>query len=127
MEVDTLNDLVRPLRVSRRRKKAIVRELRGHLEETRLELMGAGWSIEDAERESLARLGDPAEVIDGFRDVYQPGRTRLALGLGLAGALLLGVYGGGSLASATAAHKSTPQPHAVVQSTAHHCQHRAGG
>jgi hypothetical protein len=119
MERDVVTDLVDRLPVSRRRRKSIARELRSHLEETRMELIAAGWSPDDAERESEARLGDTDAVLQGFRDVYRPGRARAALGLGLAGALLLGVYGGGSLASATAAHKTTAHTHPAL-TTAHH-------
>jgi hypothetical protein len=77
-------------------------ELRSHLQEAQQELEQAGWRPDDAARESLLRLGDPSEIVDGFEQVYRPSRRKqLGLAFALATGMLLGVYGiGGSLASA---------------------------
>jgi hypothetical protein len=117
MSRDVIDQWSRSLRVSRRRKRAITLELRSHLQEAQQELEGAGWSPEDAARECLRRLGDPADIIEGFDRVYRPSRRKqLGLAFALATGMLLGVYGiGGSLASAkpTSAHP-TPE-HTQVQ------------
>jgi len=110
--------LGKALPTTRRRRSAIERELRTHLEETREELLAAGWKNEDAERESFARFGSPEEVAAGFVHVYRPGhRRRLGLALGLSGALLIGAYGAsGTLASArTATHHAPSHAHVVVK------------
>ena len=124
MERDVVDDLARSLPVSRRRRRAIQRELRSHLEEACLELERAGWSPDDARQESLARLGNREEIAEAFGQVYRPRRRKqFGLAVGLAGALLLGVYGGGTLASATSAHKATVHTqHAKVTKTVHHCR-----
>jgi hypothetical protein len=116
---ETLESLIATLPVSRRRRKAIARELQGHLDDATLELTGAGWSRPDAELESLRRLGQPTEIVGAFADVYRPSRRRRRVGLavGLAGVLLLGAYGGGNFASATSAHTTVTHVHA---STSHH-------
>jgi hypothetical protein len=103
----------RSLRVSRRRKRAIVAELHSHLQESQRELELAGWHPEDAARESLRRLGDPSEFIGEFEQVYRPSRRKqLGLAFALATGMLLGLWGiGGSLASATSTsphHKALP-------------------
>src|SRR5579859_5272563 len=102
MSRDIVDQWGRSLRVSRRRRRAITLELRSHLEEAEDELVQAGWKREDAARESLLRLGDPVEIVQGFERVYRPSRRKqLGLAFALATGMLLGVYGlGGSLASA---------------------------
>lgn len=119
MERDTLDNLGRLMRVPRRRKAAIRRELQSHLEDARRELISAGWTPEEAGREAAWRLGDPRELAEAFSHVYRPTRrTQLGLALALATGMLVGAYGiGGSLASATAAHThrahATPHTHVI--------------
>jgi hypothetical protein len=107
MHQDILSDLTRSLRVTRRRKTAITRELQSHLQDVREDLIRSGWSPGDAAREAAARLGDPTDLAREFSGVYRPSRRgRLGMALVLASGMLLGAYGiGGSLASATAVHK----------------------
>jgi hypothetical protein len=103
--------------VSRRRRKGIERELRSHLEESRAELERAGRSPEEAVSESIARLGNPEEIGQAFNEAYSAGRRpRVGLAVGLASALLLGVYGGGALA----AHQPQPAHAKVAKSTQSH-------
>lgn len=113
MERETIDTLTRRLPVSRRRRDAISRELQSHLEDARRDLELAGWHPEDAHREVVARMGDPAEVFEEFSAVYRPRRRlRLGIAFALAGSMLLGAYGiGGTLASARAAQH--PAHHAV--------------
>ncbi len=113
MSRDIIDQWGRSLRVSRRRRRAITLELRSHLQEAEDELVQAGWQREDAARESLLRLGDPVEIVEGFEQVYRPSRRKqLGLAFALATGMLLGVYGiGGSLASA----KPTTNHHALQQ------------
>jgi hypothetical protein len=117
---DTLEDLSRSLRVSPRRRRAIERELKTHLEEAQLDLETAGWSREEAAVESVRRLGDPNELAIEFSRVYRPSRRRrIGLAVCLSSVLCLGAYGAsGTLASATATHR-TP----TVTAT-HHQHHR---
>ncbi len=114
MSRDALEQWGRTLRVSKRRRRAITLELRSHLHEAQLELEQAGWRPEDAVRESLVRLGDPAELVDDFEHVYRPARHKqFGLAFALSTGMVLGLYGiGGSLASAkpsTVHHRSTHQ------------------
>ncbi|HEX6508537.1 MAG TPA: permease prefix domain 1-containing protein [Chloroflexota bacterium] len=128
MARDTIEQWGQSLRVSRRRRRTIVMELRSHLQESQQELELAGWKPDDAARESLRRLGDPLEIVESFEEVYRPSRRKqLGLAFALATGMLLGVYGiGGSLASATstpAHHKApTTQLHAKVPAPLHHSQ-----
>src|SRR5437660_713849 len=94
------------IRLPRRHRAKIARELASHMEEARRDLQLAGWTPEEAARESVARLGDPKEIIQEFERVYRPSaRRRVGLAFGLAGMLLVGVYGAsGPLASARSAH-----------------------
>lgn len=119
MERTTLDDIIQHLRIPHRRRQSIERELRSHLEETRRELELSGWRPEEAERESLNRLGDPREIADGFARVYRPSRrTQVGLAMALATGMLLGMWGiGGSLASATSAHSRV---HAHPAHVTHH-------
>ena len=113
MSRDFIDQWSRSLRVPKRRRRAIALELRSHLLEAQEELILAGWAPEDAARESMLRLGDPGEMIEGFEQVYRPSRRKqLGLAFALATGMLLGVYGiGGSLASA----KPTTSQHALKQ------------
>ncbi|HEY8684938.1 MAG TPA: permease prefix domain 1-containing protein [Chloroflexota bacterium] len=110
MSRDVIDQWSRSLRVPRRRRRAITLELRSHLQEAQEELVRVGWNPEDAARESLHRLGDPAEIVEAFEQVYRPSRRKqLGLAFALATGMLLGVYGiGGSLASAkpTTTHRA---------------------
>lgn len=130
MEQDIIEQLVRNLRMPRRRKAAIERELRSHLLDARHDLELAGWPSEQARQEAGRRLGDPSEIAAAFTRSYRPSRsTRLLLAAGLASGMLLGLYGwGGNFASATAAHRAAhPSYHLVTpaktQSTTRHCDH----
>lgn len=125
MSRDTLEQWSRSLRVSRRRQRAIILELRSHLQEAQRELEEAGWGPQDAARESLQRLGDPAEMVEAFEQVYRPSRRKQAgLAIALATGMLLGVYGiGGSLASAkptTAHHVQLQRPTLDKSRTSRH-------
>lgn len=125
-ERDVIDEIV--TRLPRRRRTGVALELQAHLEETRQELLASGWQDDEARRESVARLGDPQDIATAFGQVYRPKRrARLGLAFGLAGALLLGVYGTGALASATSAHKVTPRiKHAhVVRAHSSSCDHHA--
>ncbi len=115
LERDVLNDLLSALRLSRRRRRAIERELQCHLEDSRRDLMFAGWKPEDARREAANRIGNPVEIAEAFSAVYRPRRhTQIGAAIALATGMLLGAYGvGGSLASATAAHHHAPAQHAA--------------
>lgn len=117
MSRDVIDQWGRSLRLSRRRRHAITLELRSHLQEAQQDLEQAGWQPEDAARESLHRLGDPSEIVDGFEQVYRPSRRKqLGLAFALATGMLLGVYGiGGSLASAKPTTGHHAAKHAHVQ------------
>ena len=95
--------------------------LRSHLQEAQEELILAGWTPEDAARESMVRLGDPGEMIEGFEQVYRPSRRKqLGLAFALATGMLLGVYGiGGSLASAKPSVSHHAAKHTAIL-RAHH-------
>lgn len=112
MEQSHLEEFTRRLRLPRRRKHAIARELASHLAEARHDLVLSGWKPEDAGREALARLGEPAALVDAFESVHRPSRrARTGLVLALAVGTLFGVYGiGGSFASATVVRPKQP-PH----------------
>lgn len=117
MERTVLDDIAHSLRVPRRRRTVIARELSAHLEDSRRDLELAGWQPAEAAQESVQRLGDPQEIAEGFVQVYRPSRrTQLGLSMALATAMLLGVWGiGGSLASATSAsrHHATSHVHST--------------
>lgn len=118
MERDVIAEIVEML--PRRRRGAVARELRAHLEESRQELVRAGIHPDDAQRESVERLGDPAEIAAQFIQVHRPSRrTRLALAFGLAGSLAVGVYSTGAFASATSAHHA-PAPAVKPVHSCHH-------
>lgn len=120
---DTIEDLSRSLRLPGRKRRAIERELRAHLEESEHDLEMAGWSREEAAAESARRLGDMAELAGEFSRVYRPSRgRRVGLAFCLASVLCLGAYGAsGTLASATATHRSP------TATATHMQQHRAVG
>lgn len=125
MRSTALDRAIGSLRLSRRRRRRIAQELYDHVEDVQLELQACGWNAEAAERESLARLGDMNDIVEGFGDAYRPARARqVGLACGLAAALLVGGYGiGGNLASATSVHHTAP---AVAHAKAHlkHCSHQ---
>jgi hypothetical protein len=125
MERDIIDEVSRLVPGSRRRRGAISRELRSHIEAAQHDLELAGWRSDDARREVIARLGDPREIVEGFADVYRPSRrNRVALAGLLASGLLLGAYSAsGTLASAHATHRPATQTHAAV-SQVHHAEHR---
>jgi hypothetical protein len=114
---DAVEQLTGSLKVSRRRRRSIERELRAHLEDSRRELELTGLTSVDAARESLSRLGDPDEIVTQFDTVYRPSRrTQIGLALALASGMVLGVLGiGGSLANATSAAHHKPAEHTQVR------------
>lgn len=119
MERTVVDELLHSLRVPRRRRQTISRELQSHLEDTQRDLTLAGWSPEGAERESVARLGSPEEIADGFSHVYRGSRrTQVGLAIALATGMLLGVWGiGGSLASATSTHQRSAHHTTAIHPT----------
>jgi hypothetical protein len=98
----------RPIRLPSlhgKRRREIERELASHLEESRRDLVRSGLTPEEAERQSLIRLGDPSEIADGFARVYRPRLSaRLAVACGLAASLFVGAYSSGAIASGASAH-----------------------
>jgi hypothetical protein len=56
----------------------VLEELRGHLAESVAGLIDEGLTAEQAERESIARLGDPGELANGIRAARQTRRRLLA-------------------------------------------------
>ena len=56
----------------------VLEELRGHLAETFAGLLDEGLTTDQAERESIARLGDPGELANGIRRARQTRRRLLA-------------------------------------------------
>ena len=56
----------------------VLEELRGHLAESATSLVGEGLTTDQAERESIARLGNPGELADGIRTARQSRRRLLA-------------------------------------------------
>lgn len=114
MAADIIEQVGRSIRASQRRRHAIERELRAHLEDAQMDLLRSGMTADEAVRESISRLGDPSDIAREFDSVYRPKRrTQIGLALALATGMILGVYGiGGSLASATPQHHSSVQhPH----------------
>ncbi len=111
--MDGIDELAGRLTGPRRRRKAIMRELHAHIEETRGDLVVAGWSPEDAAREAVSRLGNADEIAAGFSHAYRPSRrTQLGLALGLASTMLAGAFGlGSNLASARAVHHPAVRHH----------------
>jgi hypothetical protein len=100
----------------RRRRAAIARELRAHVEDAERDLQLAGWHPDDAAREAEVRLGDPDEIAVAFAQVYRPSRrTRVGLALAVATGMIFGIYGlGGGLASA---HAGKTETHMVAKHT----------
>ena len=67
----------RGLRVGPLKRRRVVRELAGHLEDTVSELEARGMDESSAVREALRRIGDAGTVTSAFRDV-RPRRRRLS-------------------------------------------------
>ena len=80
----------------------VLEELEGHLTELVAGLTEAGLTPELAERESIARLGDPGELADGLRHARQSRRRLLAAAGAGVTAAVGGVFWGYVLASALA-------------------------
>src|SRR5947209_372089 len=120
MERSIVDELTRHL--PRRRRAAIARELRAHVEDARRDLQLSGWHPDAAVREAEGRLGDAEEIATAFARVYRPSRrTRTGLALAVAMGMLLGIYGvGGRLASA---HAGKSQSHTVPSSVQSHAAH----
>ena len=61
----------------------VLDEVGGHLDETVVHLLDEGLTADQAERESIARLGDPGELANGMRRARQtPRRLLAAVGYG---------------------------------------------
>jgi hypothetical protein len=138
MERDVIGEWARSLPIPSRRRRAIARELRTHLAESQRELELAGFSSEEAARESVKRLGSQEEIAQAFVAVHRRSRrSTIGLAFGLATAVMLGVFGaGGTLASSASQHavhakRSAPSgsPHAATNRTGSHstgqCDHSA--
>lgn len=69
------------LRLPEDHARDIIEELQGHLAESIAGLLEEGLTPDQAERESIARLGDPGELADGIRHARQ-GRRRLLAAAG---------------------------------------------
>lgn len=80
----------------------VLEELRGHLAESVEGLLGEGLTADQAERESIARLGDPGELADGIRRARQTRRRLLAAAGSGATAAVGGVVWGYLFAAALA-------------------------
>lgn len=121
MERDVVDQVNTLMRIPRRRRHTIARELRSHIEEAQQELQLSGLPSDEAVREGLARFGNPVEIASAFGEVYRPTRRRrVGLAFALAGALLTGAYGfSGTLASATPTHHR-PVLHVKVSNVASH-------
>jgi hypothetical protein len=126
MERDVVDQVSALLRLPRRRRQIISRELRTHLEESRRDLQLSGMPADQAAREGIARLGDPHEIAGAFGEVYRPSRRRrVGLAFALAGALLTGAYGfSGTLASATSSAHHRPAVQIRVTHQSHHHRSR---
>ncbi len=61
--------------------REVLEELDGHLAESIASLLDAGLTADQAERESIARLGDPGELATGIRHARQT-RRRLLVAVG---------------------------------------------
>ena len=83
-------------------ERDVLEELEGHLTESAAGLVEEGLSPELAERESIARLGDPGELADGIRRARQSRRRLLAAAGAGVTAAVGGVVWGYLLASALA-------------------------
>lgn len=115
MDQYDVEDWIRNMAVPRRKRRAIARELRGHLEDSQRELTLAGWDPEAAKNESARRLGDPDEITRNFDDVYRrPRHLKVGLAVALATGLLVGAYGGGA-----AAFNGSTHTHAVRAQQVH--------
>lgn len=125
MEPAFFDDISRAIR-GRRRRDAILRELESHLDASRHDLLHAGYTLDEAQRESLLRLGDPVCIAADFHEVYRPARrSQIGVAFALAGALVLGMLTlGGSLASATTTHHMHSPSHDRVEHTAPPTSHR---
>lgn len=80
----------------------VIEELRGHLDESVTSLLDEGLTPDQAERESIARLGDPGELADGIRTARQTRRRLLAAAGSGAVAAVGGVVWGYLFAAALA-------------------------
>jgi hypothetical protein len=125
MEEDFIAHWSRRLRLSPRRRRAITRELRSHLVESRRELELSGLPPRDAAHESLRRLGDPAEIAEAFTKVHRRSpRQKLGLAFALSASLMLGVYGvSGTFASSPSHAQHASHPH--LQRSQPVCHHHA--
>ena len=128
MEQEIFDELERSMTLSKGQRRSILRELRGHVKDAQLDLQLAGTPPNEAVRQSVARLGNPAEIGQEFVEAYKrPRRRHFAVSLALAGALLLGAFGAGASLASTphpnAPHK--PAIHAVSKSVSQSRSHAA--
>lgn len=94
-----LEEIVRSSQIpSGKERQDVLRELRAHVEDFRLDARAAGHSDDEIERQIAARFGDPRQIADGFRWVYRYERARLRVAvfvssvLALAGMLAAAVF-----------------------------------
>jgi uncharacterized membrane protein len=73
-----LDQVAGRLRLPDDEASGVLEELRGHLAESAAGLVGEGLTTDQAERESIARLGSPGELADGIRTARQTRRRMLA-------------------------------------------------
>lgn len=88
------------LRLPPDHEREVLEELEVHLTESIASLVGEGLPAELAERESIARLGDPGELADGIRRARQSRRRLLATAGAGVNAAIGGFFWGYILASA---------------------------
>ncbi|HZT95971.1 MAG TPA: permease prefix domain 1-containing protein [Chloroflexota bacterium] len=118
MAQDVFEALSGRLRMRPKTRDQVLRELRTHLDDARMELEAAGQPTAEAERESLRRFGDPVEIGRMLSIVHRrpTRRTRLVLVATFAVATLSAGFGAvGTLAAHPAAHH-----HAAYHHAAHH-------
>src|SRR5580698_1845410 len=77
---ELIRDIVNGSQIpSEKKRQAVMRELRSHLEDSILAAREAGRSDEEIRRLVLAGFGDPNQVAQGFAWVYRHERTLLRI------------------------------------------------
>src|SRR5579863_391538 len=87
---ELIRDIVSASQIpSEKKRQAVLRELRSHLEDSILAAREAGHSDDEIRRLVLAGFGDPGEVARGFAWVYRRERTMLRIAVFLLSTLAL--------------------------------------
>src|SRR6187200_2388320 len=73
-----LDQVAARLRLPEDHARDVIEELQGHLAASVAGLLNEGLTPDQAERESIARLGNPDELADGIRQARQSRRRLLA-------------------------------------------------